>query len=128
MGSRPRSDPRGSAAAEAVPRATATYERRPTTSGPRGDLLTGSVREYGADPLGAMRRWRDRFGDFVPVRFGPIRAHFAFGPLEVTEVLVGHAKDYRKSLGTRALKPILGDGLLTGEGDGWLHARRLLAP
>ena len=105
-----------------------TYERRQTDRGPHGDLLSGSVREYGADPLGSMRRWRDRFGDLVPVRFGPFRALLAFGPVEVTEVLVAHAKDYRKSLGTRALIPVLGKGLLTDEGDSWLRSRRLIAP
>ena len=104
------------------------YERRGGGTGPRGDLLTGSVREYGADPLGAMRRWRDTFGDLVPLRFGPIRALMAFGPIEVTEVLVAHAKDYRKSIGIRALMPVLGKGLLTDEGDSWLRSRRLIAP
>jgi cytochrome P450 len=52
----------------------------------------------------------------------------AFGPIEVTEVLAGHAKDNRKSLGTRALIPVLGKGLLTDEGDSWLRSRRLIAP
>ena len=86
------------------------------------------MREYGADPLGAMGRWRDRFGDIVPLRFGPLRALMAFGPIEVTQVLVAHAKDYRKSLGIRALIPVLGKGLLTDEGDSWLRSRRLIAP
>ena len=127
MASRSRSSDGGSDVGTAARTAT-TYERRPSVRGPRGDLLTGSVREYGGDPLGAMRRWRDEFGDFVPIRFGPFRAHLAFGPGEVTEVLATHAKDYRKSLGTRALKPVLGEGLLTGEGESWLHARRIIAP
>jgi cytochrome P450 len=75
-----------------------------------------------------MDRWRDRYGDLVPLRFGPLRALMAFGPIEVTEVLAGHAKDYRKSLGTRALIPVLGKGLLTDEGESWLRSRRLIAP
>ena len=111
------------------PRPAATaYARRSTGTGPQGDLLMGSIREYGADPLGAMGRWRDRYGDLVPLRFGPIRALMAFGPIEVTEVLSTHARDYRKSLGTRALIPVLGKGLLTDEGDSWLRSRRLIAP
>jgi cytochrome P450 len=90
--------------------------------------LLGSIREYGAGPLTAMRRWRDEYGDLVPLRFGPLKISIAFGPLEVTEVLVTHARDFRKSVGIRALMPVLGKGLLTDEGDSWLRARRLITP
>jgi cytochrome P450 len=84
--------------------------------------------EYGADPVGAMRRWRDDHGDFVPIRFGPFRAHAAFGPKEIEEVLVDRAVDYRKSFATRMLIPLLGRGLLTAEGGEWLLHRRLASP
>jgi len=106
----------------------ASYPRRPTNQGPRGNPVLGSIREYGAGPLAAMRRWRDEYGDLVPLRFGPLKISMAFGPVEVTEVLVGHARDFRKSLGIRALEPVLGKGLLTDEGDSWLRSRRLIAP
>ena len=84
--------------------------------------------EYGADPVGAVRRWRDEHGDFVPIRFGPFRAHVAYGPAEIEEVLVDRAADFRKSFGTRMLIPLLGRGLLTAEGDEWLRHRRLASP
>jgi cytochrome P450 len=75
-----------------------------------------------------VRRWRDDYGDFVPIRFGPFRAHVAFGPAEIEEVLVDRAADFRKSFGTRMLIPLLGRGLLTAEGDDWLRHRRLASP
>ncbi|HET8787083.1 MAG TPA: cytochrome P450 [Candidatus Limnocylindrales bacterium] len=102
-----------------------TYERRYTGRGPKGTLLGGTMREYGADPTGSMRRWRDAYGDFVPVRFGPFRAHAAFGPAEIDELLTDRAGEFRKSFGTRMLIPLLGHGLLTAEGDEWLRHRRL---
>ena len=55
------------------------YERRYSSRGPKNRLLSGTMAEYGADPIGSMRRWRDEFGDFVPIRFGPFRAHMAYG-------------------------------------------------
>ena len=104
------------------------YEHRYSDEGPKGRLLSGAMGEYGADPIGAMRRWRDDHGDFVPIRFGPFRAHVAFGPSEIEEVLVERAADFRKSFGTRMLIPLLGRGLLTAEGDEWLRHRRLASP
>jgi len=84
--------------------------------------------EYGLDPVAAMVRWRDEHGDFVPIRFGPFRAHMAYGPAEIEEVLVDRAADFRKSFATRMLIPLLGHGLLTAEGDEWLRHRRLISP
>ena len=104
------------------------YQRRPSERGPTGPLLSGTMREYGADPVGAMQRWRDDYGDFVPIRFGPFRAHVAFGPAEIDELLTDRATDFRKSFGTRMLIPLLGNGLLTAEGDEWLRHRRLASP
>ena len=98
------------------------------STGPKSRLLSGTMREYGADPIGAMRRWRDQHGDFVPIRFGPFPAHMAYGPAEIEEVLVERAADFRKSFGTRMLIPLLGNGLLTAEGDEWLRHRRLASP
>jgi len=105
-----------------------SYEHRRTAGGPKGPLLAGTMAEYGADPVASVRRWRDEYGDFVPIRFGPFRAHLAFGPAEIEEVLVDHAADFRKSFGTRMLIPLLGRGLLTAEGDEWLRHRRLASP
>ncbi|HET9346390.1 MAG TPA: cytochrome P450 [Candidatus Limnocylindrales bacterium] len=104
------------------------YERRYTGQGPTGRLLSGSMAEYGTDPVASVRRWRDEYGDFVPIRFGPFRAHMAYGPAEIEEVLVERAGDFRKSFGTRMLIPLLGRGLLTAEGDEWLRHRRLASP
>src|SRR5438093_43751 len=104
------------------------YEHRHSDAGPRPRRRSGVMGEYGADPIGAMRRWRDEHGDFVPIRFGPFRAPAAFGPTEIEEVLVERAGDFRKSFGTRMLIPLLGHGLLTAEGDEWLRHRRLASP
>ena len=115
----------GDGASTTGQRKPVTYARRYTARGPKGTLLGGTMREYGTDPTGSMRRWRDAYGDFVPVRFGPFRAHVAFGPAEIDELLTDRAVDFRKSFGTRMLIPLLGNGLLTAEGEEWLRHRRL---
>jgi cytochrome P450 len=114
--------------ATAEPKGPTGYARRYTDGAPKSRLLSGTMREYGADPIGSMLRWRDDYGDFVPIRFGPFRAHMAYGPAEIEEVLVDRAADFRKSFGTRMLIPLLGRSLLTAEGDEWLRHRRLASP
>ena len=104
------------------------YERRLTGRGPKSHLVSGSMAEYGTDPIASVRRWRDEYGDLVPIRFGPFRAHMAYGPAEIEEILVERAADFRKSFGTRMLIPLLGQGLLTAEGAEWLRHRRLASP
>lgn len=116
---------RSDGASTSGPRKAIAYERTYTGRGPKGQLLAGTMREYGADPIGSMRQWHDLYGDFVPIRFGPFRAHVAYGPAEIEEVLTERAADFRKSFGTRMLTPLLGNGLLTAEGDEWLRHRRL---
>jgi cytochrome P450 len=123
----PEPQPDDGASGPAQKRAIA-YDRNYTGRGPKGPLLAGEVREYGVDPIASMLHWRDVYGDFVPVRFGPFRAHVAFGPAEIEETLTEHAADFRKAFGTRMLIPLLGNGLLTAEGDEWLRNRRLASP
>jgi cytochrome P450 len=50
-------------------------------------------------------------------------------PEAIEHVLVGNAGNYRKSMQhQRHLRPALGDGLLTAEGDEWRSARRIASP
>jgi cytochrome P450 len=50
-------------------------------------------------------------------------------PDAINRVLVDNAANYRKSVQQqRRLKPALGDGLLTAEGEAWRRARRISAP
>jgi cytochrome P450 len=50
-------------------------------------------------------------------------------PDAISRVLVDNAANYRKSVQQqRRLRPALGEGLLTAEGDAWRRARRVAAP
>jgi cytochrome P450 len=46
----------------------------------------------------------------------------------IEQVLVTDAKYYVKHFGARMYKPVLGNGLVTSEGDFWLRQRRLVQP
>ena len=67
-------------------------------------------------------------GDLVRYRFGPVTAHMVLHPDDVKHVLQENNANYVKGRGIRRLRLLLGDGLLSSEGDLWRRQRRLAQP
>ncbi len=111
--------------APAVPQPAIT--RRPP--GPRGLAVLREVRRIGRDPLGVYAdAWRD-YGDLVGACLGPWDVLLAFHPDAVRHVLHDrHALYHKQNLDYRLLKPILGEGLVTSDGELWRRQRRLIQP
>src|SRR5262249_49641870 len=68
------------------------------------------------------------FGDVVPVRLAYVRSVAIFHPDAIEEVLVTQSKNFIKHFALRMNRLLLGNGLLTSEGDFWLRQRRLAQP
>jgi cytochrome P450 len=91
-----------------------------------GLRLLGRLRR---DLLGFATELRDRYGDLVLVRFGPIRAFFVNHPDLIRDVLVSHAARFRKlPRQMRVLARVNGNSVVVTEGDFWLRQRRLVQP
>lgn len=101
---------------------------RSTLASPPGEPVLGHGRAFGRDPLGFLERTRREYGDVVPLRFGPNRLVLVNDPHLVEEVLLTQHKRFAKSLAFRRIRPVVGNGLLTSEGDFWLRQRRLAQP
>jgi cytochrome P450 len=71
--------------------------------------------------------WR-RYGDVARIGFGPFEYLLVNDAPSLHHVLVENARNYVKSRTYRAFRPLLGDGLLTSEGDFWRRQRRLIQP
>jgi len=81
------------------------------------------------DPLGFFVRAREQHGDVVAMHFGSVKAHLLSHPDHARHVLQEHHRKYSKeSPGFLKLRLVLGDGLLTSEGDFWRRQRRIAAP
>lgn len=80
------------------------------------------------DWLAAFSAYAREYGDVVFFRLLHIPVCLLFHPVEIEQVLVTHAANFTKSLDYRALARVLGDGLLTSEGDKWLAHRKLIQP
>lgn len=95
---------------------------------PGGRLLGGHLREFRRDALGFLARCARGYGDVVPLRFGPRRGVLLSRPHCVESVLVTQSRSFVKSPGYRLMGELLGNGLLTSDGQLWRSQRRLLQP
>lgn len=96
--------------------------------GPKGTFLLGNLRQFYERRLDFFREVARDHGDLASIRFGPRRIFLASHPDLIEQVLVTDAKHYIKHFGARMYKPVLGNGLVTSEGDFWLRQRRLSQP
>jgi len=96
--------------------------------GPRDNFLVGSLFDAWADPLSMFTRGANQYGDLVQYRFAWMRYFLVNDATAAHHVLIENAKAYHKSPNYQGLKVILGNGLLTSEGDLWRRQRKLAQP
>lgn len=95
----------------------------------RGDPLFGSLFALRRDRIAFLRGVADRFGDIVRTRFGVARLVILSAPELVHEVFVEKSDAFKKGYGLSVFgRPLLGNGLLTSEGDFHRRQRRMMAP
>ncbi len=104
---------------------TAT-KRLPPGPGPVGSIrvLAGLHR----DPTAVMADLRARHGDLVHFRIGPQHVFVVMRADLAREVLVTHQRSFKKGPGFERAQIVLGNGLLTSEGDFHLRQRRMMQP
>lgn len=103
----------------------ATPRARPAP-GPRGHRLLGNLLDIKRDRLRFVSRATSAWGDLVAFRMGPRKLYLLNHPDHFRHVLCDHPERYAKGLGLREAQPLLGQGLLTSEGDLWAAQRSLL--
>lgn len=102
--------------------------RRGLPPGPKGTWIRGNLRQFSDQRLKFFLDVGRTYGDLSSFRFGPRRIFLATDSDLIEQVLVTDAKHYIKHFGARAYKPVLGNGLVTSEGEFWLRQRRLSQP
>jgi cytochrome P450 len=92
-----------------------------------GHWLLGSIRERRENPLGFYERLA-KLGDVASCRVLWLRLYVLNHPEWVKHVLVDNARNYVKGQALSVARPLLGNGLLTAEGELWKKNRRLAQP
>ncbi|MDZ7630360.1 MAG: cytochrome P450 [Gemmatimonadaceae bacterium] len=96
--------------------------------GPRsrfpGEMILRMTRER----LALLRQMAATHGDVSQMRLGKQLVVLLTHPDDIRDVLVTHQKLFRKGQALERAKVLIGDGLLTAEGEAHLRQRRLVQP
>jgi cytochrome P450 len=87
------------------------------------------MKDFNRDSLAFITRCRD-YGDVVRARFFYVTAYFLYNPDDIEAVLSTNAKNFIKSMTLRSnfFQRLVGNGLVTSEGEFWRRQRRLAQP
>ena len=96
--------------------------------GPPGHPVLGHLLAAWNDPFHLITEARRVHGQTVGLRFGPLRYVVVHREDDIRHVLITNRDNYPKSMNYRGLKLVLGEGLVTSEGETWKRQRKLAQP
>src|SRR6266404_214761 len=96
--------------------------------GPKRIIALSGLLTYRRGPLRFFQNLAQQFGDISYFRLGAQQAFFLNHPDYIKDVLVTNHQDFMKGLALQRAKRLLGEGLLTSEGDFHRRQRRLAQP
>ncbi len=96
--------------------------------GPKGRPLIGNMFEPKGNAPSYLAHCAHEYGDIVYFRFLGVPMCYISRPELIESVLVTQSGNFEKSKDYRALRRVLGNGLLTSEGDFWRRQRKLIQP
>ena len=97
-------------------------------AGPSKLPVLGDALPFMRDPLGYVVRMSREYSALCTTSMGLGMQVWVNDPELIDEVFVARAKTWQKDTNTRQLIPLLGQGLLTSEGELWRTQRKLAAP
>ena len=118
---------RTSPASPGLPKSPAAAGHR-DYPGPPLRAVPGLLRKLWYDRLSLLSDAAGEYGDVVRFAMGPKTIYFFNHPDHAKHVLADNAANYHKGIGlVEARRRILGDGLLTSEGDTWRKQRQVIS-
>ncbi len=97
----------------------------------KGHWLLGSLRQFKADPFLALCDWQKEQGDLVSFKLAGRQYYLVSNAKWVEHTLIKHSHVFVKMYNPskpKGLALILGNGLVTSQGELWRTQRRLMQP
>src|SRR5215475_5203454 len=96
--------------------------------GPKSLIPGGTLFAFRRDPIGFLTNAAHEFGDIAHFRAGSQQYFLVNHPEYIKDILVTHHAYFKKGRGLERAKAMLGNGLLTSEGEFHHRQRRLAQP
>ena len=96
--------------------------------GPKTKIPLGHLFSFRRDSIGFLKKIAGEYGDIVHFKIGPIRIVLLNHPDLIKEVLTTQHRNFVKGRPLEMAKELLGEGLLTSEGDFHKRQSRLIQP
>lgn len=109
------------------PQPSTAVRARRRAPGPRYLTPFGMLADFRRGPL-QFHMNTAKFGDVVRCQTGPFCSHLLPHPAHVKYVLQDNNQNYGRSSFMTMIKSVVGEGLLTSDGDFWRRQRRLAQP
>jgi cytochrome P450 len=97
----------------------------------KGDFLLGNLSQMMANPFQALCDWRRDYGDLVSFRLVTRQFYLFSHPKLIEQALIKQSDVFVKTYHPEkpiGLALVLGQGLITSQGDVWQRQRRLMQP
>jgi len=97
----------------------------------KGDFLLGNLRQMAANPLQAFYDWHRDYGDLVSFRLATRQFYLFSHPKLIEQALIRQSDIFKKIYNPKkptGIALILGQGLVTSQGDLWQRQRQLMQP
>ena len=97
----------------------------------QGDFLLGNLRQMAANPLQAFYDWHRDYGDLVSFRLATRQFYLFSHPKLIEQALIRQSDIFKKIYNPKkptGIALILGQGLVTSQGDLWQRQRQLMQP
>ena len=94
-----------------------TQPAQMTAPGLKAGTIPRTLREFPRNPIKFCQELVEKYGDVVRFWIGPYLVHLITNPDDIKHVLQDNNQNYVKGRIYEAFKPIIGNGLLTSEGE-----------
>ncbi len=93
-------------------------------------VTLGAHEGFGGDPLGFLARLRAAHGEIFHYRVGPQDVIFVDDAETIGQIFARDGREFtkRQTPELMMLQPMLGNGLMTSDGEAWSHQRKSLQP